>query len=58
MSINIILKWIMIIFVFLCVYVIHILSLNYSEGNIPKRKPTVQSQEKVNILKVRLSDGV
>ena len=36
----------------------HILYLNYSGTDIPKRKPTVRRQQKVKRLKVGLSGGV
>ena len=48
----------MMIFVVLSIYVMYILSLNYSGTDIPKRKPTVWSQQKVKIINVHLSGGV
>ena len=45
-------------FSLLSVYVIYILSLNYSGTDTPKRKTTVQSQQKLKRLIVRLSGGV
>ena len=48
----------MMIFVVLSIYVMYILSLNYSGTDIPKRKPTVSRQQKVKIINVHLSGGV
>ena len=45
----------MMVFVVISVYVIYILSLNYSGTNFPKRKTTVQSRQKLKRLEVRLS---
>ena len=47
----------MMICVVLSVYVVYILSLNYSGTDIPKQKPTVRSRQTVKRLKVRLSGG-
>ena len=48
----------MMIFVVLYVYVVYNSSLNYSGTEIRKRKPIVQSWQKANRLKVRLSGAV
>ena len=44
--------------VVLSVYDIYILFLNCSGTDIPKRKPAVQSWQKLKMLKVHLSGGV
>ena len=48
----------MVIFVVLYVYVVYNLSLNSLGTDIKKRKPTVQSRQKVKRLKVRLTGAV